>query len=779
MRAELPWNVAGIPPEAREAARAAARREGLSVGEWLTRRIIAELGEDAVPADTGEQDPDFVPAANRRDTEDMLARLAHAEAEASHTYRRIEEQLRSVGSGLDNAERSQSESNRAMSRAASEITIASHEQAQAFDQLGHHMMGLDDRLEKLERAALQDGLKEAVKGLHQGLSRLADQFGQATSRSGGQVASLARNLEQLALRLVQARADADAATEALDAHLAQIEETQHFTGGTVEQILEKIDAQAESHDENLSEIRRHGAAQQASLAAIEERLTELEQPDLPGAERLLTIEQRLAELEEPDLPGMQRLLTIEQRLAELEKPDLATDQRLFAIEQGLMAVRDELAKPDPHAGLADALNHITLRLEVLEQSHADIVADFHASLTTSLARIPEGAPAEEALAPPQPETPAPIPEPPPMEDASRAEAPEPITDALPDNFVQHAFATHFEMPQDFADALAQPAPANEQDLRRSPQDEAEPQQSIRSLGWTRPAEVEKARWNYLAILVTVFLLFLAAAAALMLNQRFIHANNPPRPIPKHVAGANMSGLTFVPHLQVAPPPQQPPASESAAAPAPAPAIPAAPSAADRVLAAANGGNVTAEAIIGLEHLDSGDAAGALPWLKKAADAGQPVAQYRLGTMYERGQGITASGALAAKWYLAAAGQGNRKAMHNLAVAYAEGSAGRKDTQEAARWFTKAAQLGLSDSEFNLAVLYERGDGVPQSLIDSYKWYSIAAAQGDAESKARLSVLKTQLSASDRDAAERAAQNFQPEPLDRNANIPPEAGDFGG
>ena len=36
MRAELPWNVAGIPPEAREAARAAARREGLSVGEWLT-----------------------------------------------------------------------------------------------------------------------------------------------------------------------------------------------------------------------------------------------------------------------------------------------------------------------------------------------------------------------------------------------------------------------------------------------------------------------------------------------------------------------------------------------------------------------------------------------------------------------------------------------------------------------------------------------------------------------------------------------------------------------
>ena len=54
MRAELPWNVAGIPPEAREAARAAARREGLSVGEWLTRRILRSFsghgrGASAMP----------------------------------------------------------------------------------------------------------------------------------------------------------------------------------------------------------------------------------------------------------------------------------------------------------------------------------------------------------------------------------------------------------------------------------------------------------------------------------------------------------------------------------------------------------------------------------------------------------------------------------------------------------------------------------------------------------------------------------------------------------
>ena len=114
-------------------------------------------------------------------------------------------------------------------------------------------------------------------------------------------------------------------------------------------------------------------------------------------------------------------------------------------------------------------------------------------------------------------------------------------------------------------------------------------------------------------------------------------------------------------------------------------------------------------------------------------------------------------------------------MHNLAVAYASGASGKKDMAEAARWFSKAAALGLSDSQFNLAVLYERGDGVPQSLLDAYKWYSIAAAAGDAESKARIGVLQTQLSDADRAAASKSAATFHAAPLNRGANVPPEAG----
>jgi localization factor PodJL len=200
---------------------------------------------------------------------------------------------------------------------------------------------------------------------------------------------------------------------------------------------------------------------------------------------------------------------------------------------------------------------------------------------------------------------------------------------------------------------------------------------------------------------------------------------------------------------------------------------------ERVIQLANAGNPVALTILGLRALDGTNGSpvnlsDAARFLTQAAEKGQPVAQYRLGTMYERGQGVPADGARAARWYELSANQGNRKAMHNLAVSYA----GRRNMAEAARWFAKAAALGLSDSQFNLAVLYERGEGVPLSLSDAFKWYSIAAAAGDSESKTRIAVLQTQLSDSDRATAGKSAASFRAAPLNRVANVPPEPADLG-
>src|SRR3954452_24710531 len=44
-----PWTIKGIPPEERNAAIAAADREGLTIGEWLTRAIRTQVQTDHRP----------------------------------------------------------------------------------------------------------------------------------------------------------------------------------------------------------------------------------------------------------------------------------------------------------------------------------------------------------------------------------------------------------------------------------------------------------------------------------------------------------------------------------------------------------------------------------------------------------------------------------------------------------------------------------------------------------------------------------------------------------
>ncbi|MBV9570970.1 MAG: hypothetical protein JO056_07005, partial [Alphaproteobacteria bacterium] len=188
MQSELPWNVAGIPAEAREAARAAARREGLSVGEWMTRRILR--GFPDATSQEGERTPwrpslvdsplplPSEPVSSAQDTQDMLERVSRSEAESQNAYKAIDQQLKTVARRLETAERNQTENNRAMTQAATQINIAAREQAQAFEQMTANVSSLGERLVRLERHAQQDGMKDAVKALHQGLSRVADQIAQ-------------------------------------------------------------------------------------------------------------------------------------------------------------------------------------------------------------------------------------------------------------------------------------------------------------------------------------------------------------------------------------------------------------------------------------------------------------------------------------------------------------------------------------------------------------------------------------------------------------------------
>ena len=122
-----------------------------------------------------------------------------------------------------------------------------------------------------------------------------------------------------------------------------------------------------------------------------------------------------------------------------------------------------------------------------------------------------------------------------------------------------------------------------------------------------------------------------------------------------------------------------------------------------------------------------DYAQAAIWYRKAADQGEAVAQWRLGSLYQAGHGVPQDYAQAAIWYRKAAEQGNADAQEMLGGLYYSGQGMLQDDRQAAVWTRKAAEQGNADSQYALGLLYDIGRGVPQDYVEAYFWLDLAAA----------------------------------------------------
>ncbi|MHA1573776.1 MAG: tetratricopeptide repeat protein [Alphaproteobacteria bacterium] len=106
------------------------------------------------------------------------------------------------------------------------------------------------------------------------------------------------------------------------------------------------------------------------------------------------------------------------------------------------------------------------------------------------------------------------------------------------------------------------------------------------------------------------------------------------------------------------------------------------------------GGVTPAAAQSLERAEAayfrGDYADAMQMMLPLAEQGDRHAQYLIGFMYERGQGVS------------------------------------KDPLKAADWYGRAAERGNAFAQNNLGVLYKHGRGVSQDYVQAYKWFNLAA-----------------------------------------------------
>lgn len=120
---------------------------------------------------------------------------------------------------------------------------------------------------------------------------------------------------------------------------------------------------------------------------------------------------------------------------------------------------------------------------------------------------------------------------------------------------------------------------------------------------------------------------------------------------------------------------------------------------------------------------------------------QPTAQYNLGIMYYKGQGVKTNKKEAIRLFQSAATGGDINAQFILGVLYDKGEDISQNQPEAVRWYLKAAERGHVQAQFNVGMMLTNGNGVTKNKEEALKWFKKAAAKGHDYAKKMVTVLE--------------------------------------
>lgn len=167
--------------------------------------------------------------------------------------------------------------------------------------------------------------------------------------------------------------------------------------------------------------------------------------------------------------------------------------------------------------------------------------------------------------------------------------------------------------------------------------------------------------------------------------------------------------------------------------------------------AANAGNTVAQVHLGYNY-ETGDEDSeinfteALKWYRMAVAQGDPVGRYSLGNMYQAGKGVEQDYAKAARLYSEAAeeeSRGRHLAQQQLGDLYLEGNGVGKDLEKAEAYWLAAVGTGYAYSQNLLGLRYEYGAFGMVNLDKATKYYRLAAQQGHKDAKAALARLNVE------------------------------------
>lgn len=265
-----PWSVKGIDPRARALAKSAARREGLTLGEWLNKVILEDDGSSGTGWDDRLSDfPGFGNGGGGDDEDGALQeivsrlteRLEAAERRASLALSGVDQSVLGLSRRLEALEEEREEDSESVESALARSRAAQDE--------------LLERIRKLERTGPgQNG--EAIKAVETALGKFANRLYETEREVRGE-------LDSLALKEERRRETGEKAVKSLQQRL---EDTERKLAGEDAALRELVE---ERHTRTAGEVE----ALQTSTRTLQQRLTAAEGATHRAAELLSRSHEKL------------------------------------------------------------------------------------------------------------------------------------------------------------------------------------------------------------------------------------------------------------------------------------------------------------------------------------------------------------------------------------------------------------------------------------------------------------------------------------------------------
>jgi localization factor PodJL len=371
MKSDLPWHLRGVRRQALEAAREAARRRNMSVGEWLDRVILTSAarpgsdprqpaprhpGDEAAGRDQSQSPRHSDPAPDRLRHDLLEIGLMLQEALPRRAIEALEREVRQLGDRLDNARHAGADTAALarVERAPADIrdelrTLVPAESlfnvARALQQLAQKIEHIDGRTQDPAELRQLEGMiaamraivarvssNDALAKLSHEVGHLAEKIDQAASRMGGKVVSTLDRRLTLLIDALEARNRGDqnarSRLEALVKALidkierGELTRTDQSATSRLAELTVKLSARLEASE-----------ARPDRLETLEHRLTKLHL----DYQQALNLARTPAATPTPDLDALAR------DVAELRQAEKQTQESLEAMHGTLGHVIDRLA----------------------------------------------------------------------------------------------------------------------------------------------------------------------------------------------------------------------------------------------------------------------------------------------------------------------------------------------------------------------------------------------------------------------------------------------------